>query len=77
MRVSLLLLKDETMMKRAAEILKRHEDETGRCFTYACKHNNPEGCVKPLDQVCPSLWFLTGDITAGRGLDIRREWVKK
>lgn len=58
-------------------ILEKHEEETGRCYTRACVHNTEEGCVKPVDRPCPQMWFLTGDVRAGRGKDLRKKWVKK
>lgn len=62
--------------KEATELLERHEEDTGRCFTRVCKWNTEEGCEKPIDSPCPQLWFLTGDKTAGIGLDLKRKWRK-
>ena len=58
----------------AAEILLAHEKETGRCYTRACIHNTEEGCEKPVDKPCLQKWFLTADVQAGVGEDLRRKW---
>ena len=58
-------------------ILEKHEAETGRCYARACVHNTEEGCEKPVDKLCPQLWLLSGNSTAGMGQDLRRKWVKK
>jgi hypothetical protein len=45
-----------------------------RCFVRACKWNKEAGCEKPDDEPCPALWWLTGDINAGRGEKMARKW---
>jgi len=60
--------------ERATELFEGHEKETGRCYTRACIHNTEEGCEKPIDKPCPQKWFLTGNVQAGVGEDLRRNW---
>ena len=64
------MIRDET----ATELLEDHEKKTGRCYTRACTHNPEEGCEKPVDKPCPQKWLLTGDIQAGVGEDLQRNW---
>lgn len=50
--------------------------ETERCFARACKWNTEEGCEKPVDAPCPLLWWSTGNLAAGKGIDMRVKWKK-
>jgi len=65
------------VVKETKRLLEKHEEETGRCYARACEHNKEEGCEKPIDRPCPQIRLLSGNPTAGIGIDLRRKWVKK
>ncbi len=64
-------------MVDARALIEHHEERTGRCFTMACRWNKDEGCDKPKEAPCPQEVVLTGNMDAGAGIDMKREWKKR
>lgn len=59
----------------ALEILIRHEQSSGRCFSQLCRWNTKDGCEKPTESPCPMLAIIAPyNSERGVGIQLRRSW---
>ena len=74
-KIRTLAINDFGELSPSVDIMIKHEENTGRCYTRACNHNQDDGCVKPVDSPCPMLCMTTGKMGLGVGEDLRRKWT--